>query len=494
MKLSKYLSLIPLVAVAMLMLQACYKDKGDYDYKDLNKVTLGDTSGLEYSVLQFDTLKLSPDIYASQDVPITRYKFDWTARAIDATVASQHFDTVQLSKDYLFNKQVSLPAGDYRLIFTVTDTATAVSSYLWYTLHVGSNYSRGWMFVEQFANGGDISILAPTGKVFHNIYESSNGVKLPKTLHRVDMNIRMSPKEVFLLSDDQGVEVNVTSFVNIGGFAKWFFNVPATQKPGRNHLVSNTAGQAGVLINNGLIHVKRYGGFPGPYLYGSELTLDNKVEYSAAPYIMDGDFNSSRYIAAFYDNMGKRFIGLRSDAVGIGGNVVHFPTFVAGDAFDANNVGMTLQHAGPSPANYIHSAILKDAAGDSYLFQLNLGVAASPRLKQKMNATGIANMTAAANSVLLEYIYYAEGNRIRMYEIGPNAESLIYTLPAGETVTAMCIDPAISTSTLMVGTYDGTTGRVYEFTLNVNGKFTGDTYVNKYEGFGKIVNMKYKIQ
>lgn len=114
--------------------------------------------------------------------------------------------------------------------------------------------------------------------------------------------------------------------------------------------------------------------------------------------------------------------------------------------------------------------------------------------KQKMNAENVSNLTAAVSSLLLDYIYYSEANQVHMYEIGPNAATTIYSFPVGETVTAMTIESVVSTTTMMVATYDGAVGRVYQFKLDVNGKSTGDTYVKMYSDFGKIVQIKYKVQ
>lgn len=498
----KFIKYFPLVAVALFMLQACYKDKGDYDYRDINEVGLKDTVGAVYGVLQFDTLQVKPVLSQTLADNESRLKFEWSAREIDPNKASQNFDISILSTEKLLNKQVTLVPGQYRMIYKVTDTVTAVSSYLFYTLNVGTNLSQGWMFLQQFANSGDLSVLSPTGRMFHHVYEGANGVPLAKNLHTVEVNITGTPREIYLLAGDSAVEVSPTSFGRIKGFNNWFFNQPSSIKPVRNLVFQppSTYSRAGIMINNGLVHLKRYGGFPGDVLYGSELLLDDVANYSCAPYIMIGDFDPSRYLAAFYDTKGKRFVGLRGGTYDITANMVHFPDSVAGTPFDANHVNMDILYAGNTGQNYIYNAIMKASSGDCYMYRLNLATATGAMLKQKMNADGIANMTAAVNSLLLEYTYYAESNKIHMYEIGPNAASLIYSFPAGETVTSMAIDPSMSTdlsvaaTTMMVATYDGTAGRVYQFRLNVNGRFVNDAYTNKYEGFGKVVFMKYKVQ
>ncbi|RFS20683.1 hypothetical protein DVR12_19175 [Chitinophaga silvatica] len=490
MKLFKNKFLLGLACI--LMLAACYKDKGNYRYTDINNIQLSDTTS--YTVLQFDTLKIQPQLKQSLPVNQNQLKYEWTARAIDPNLASQHFDVYTLSDKQNLDTVISLVPGQYRLIYKVTDNNTAISSYLFYDLKVGTNLSEGWMFVQQYAGSGDVSLLSPTGRMFHHIYEASNGSPLPADLQNLDINRKAVPNEIYLMTGNQGLEVSPTSFAKVKQFSNWFFNLPAVEKPMRNLVFTETSTSvsAGIFINNGLVHIKRYGGFPGDVLYGAELLLDGKTSYAAAPVIMTGDFNTNRYMAVFYDTKGKRFVGLRGPTYDITANMVHLPDSVDGTPFDANKVGLDFVYAGPTSNNYEYNTVLKDAGTGRYLFQLNLATAAAAKRKQLMNAPDIANATAFVSSLQLDYLYYAAGNKIYLYEVGPNSATQIFSLPAGEAVTAMSIDANYSKSTMMVGTYDGNKGRAYNFKLTVNGLVAGDSAYRKYDGFGKIIQMKYK--
>lgn len=494
MNMFKYIRYIMLPAVLALVLISCYKDKGDYDYSDVNDVTIKDTTALSYTVLQFDTLTITPVVAAKMNT--ASLKYEWTARKRDPANPSGEYPVITLSNEATLRKQITLEPAVYRFIFKITDTTNNITSYLFYQVTVATTLSQGWMFVQQFATTGDISLLTPTGKMFHNIYERANGTALAKNVHTIDMNTTVSPKEVYILQGDSAVEVSPYSFAKTKSFSNWFFTPPTTIKPVRNivYIPPTYYEQAGVFINNGLVHYKRYGGFTGAVLFGSEMVLDGTTNYSVSRQILIGDMNAARYIAAFYDTRGKRFIGLRGPAGSTIANLVHFPDSVAGTAFDANNVGMDLLFAGNTGQNYIYNSILKHPSGDCYLYRLNLNTATGAMAKQKMNAENVSNLTAAVSSLLLDYIYYSEANQVHMYEIGPNAATTIYSFPVGETVTAMTIESVVSTTTMMVATYDGAVGRVYQFKLDVNGKFTGDTYVKMYSDFGKIVQIKYKVQ
>lgn len=493
MKIARYFPVLAVAIITTVTFTSCYKDKGNYSYDILNDITITDTIATTYTVIQFDTLKISPVVSAKLNS--SSLKYEWTARRRDPSNPSGEHPVFLLSTQKALTARISLTPAVYRVILKVTDTVTQISSFLFYQLTVGTNLSRGWMFVQQFANSGDISLLAPTGRWFHHIFEEVNGYPLSKNLHTVEVNTAFNPREVYLLEEDSAREVSPTGFSVIRSFNNWFFTPPSPVKPLRNLVYTPPTRyeQTGILINKGLVHFKRYGGFGGAVLYGPELTLDGAADYAMSRYILMGDMNAARYMAVFYETKSKRFVGLRGPAGGTTANLVAFPDSVAGTAFDPNKVGMDLLYAGNSPQNFIYNAILKHGSGDCYLYRLNLTTATGAMLKQKMNAAGINAMTSAVPSLVLDYIYYSEANNIHMYEVGPNASSPLFSFPAGESVTAMAIESAFSTTVLMVATYNGTEGKVYQFKLNVDGKFMGGSYENMYTGFGKIVQIAYKV-
>ena len=52
--------------VALMAFTACYEDKGNYDYIELEEVridTVGTDMQPEYAIMRYDTLRISPNIY-----------------------------------------------------------------------------------------------------------------------------------------------------------------------------------------------------------------------------------------------------------------------------------------------------------------------------------------------------------------------------------------------------------------------------------------------
>lgn len=487
--------LLIITTLALLIVAGgCYKDKGNYAYVGIDTVRIDyDAAGKAFTVLQFDTLRVKPVITQSAGSTEAVLKYEWSARLIDPSSASQQFPVTVLSYRRNLDTAVNLAPANYAVTFKATDTVTGISSYLFYTVAVTSSFSEGWLLLEQIGGVGDVAIITSSGKLLSKAYSQVNGVSLPADVKKVDVSSLLSPKEVYLFSENEGIEVSPVSFARIKSFNNWFFYPPATQKPQVNTYLVEGYANCGVAINNGLVHIRRFGGFPPPVLYGAEILLDGKSGYRMAPAVLKGNFNASLYLAAFYETTGKRFIGLRGATYGLDGNLVHFSAPDAAAAFDPDNVGMDLLYMGASREANIYNAVMKQGS-DAYLLQLNLNVAQSARLKQKMNAPGAADLTAAVSSLQLDYIYYSVGNKLYMYEIGPNTASLIYEFGAGENVTTLTIDPERSATELLATTWNGSTGNAYQFTLDITGKPENNTYIRKYEGLGKVVSTRYKAK
>ena len=91
-----------LFLVLMVLISACYEDKGNYDYHELESVEI-DTTGTdmlpEYSIMRFDTLHLNPHVYYegrevndASDAPLD---YEWTIfSATSGAGANQTVDVI----------------------------------------------------------------------------------------------------------------------------------------------------------------------------------------------------------------------------------------------------------------------------------------------------------------------------------------------------------------------------------------------------------------
>lgn len=161
-------------AVFLFILGACSKDLGNYDYQEINELTIKDINE-EYTLRTgLDTLSINPNIAASMDGnDLTRYTYNWILR-IDNKV----FDTLSRAKD--INYPVRLAPGEYAIFYRVLDKMTGVSWASNVKLKVVSPYSRGLLIMgedpEGYAEAEMLSMQSDTIHVRHML----SGSGLPR--------------------------------------------------------------------------------------------------------------------------------------------------------------------------------------------------------------------------------------------------------------------------------------------------------------------------
>ncbi len=109
--------------------------------------------------------------------------------------------------------------------------------------------------------------------------------------------------------------------------------------------------------------------------------------------------------------------------------------------------------------------------------------------------------TVFASSQTYLQLYYAVDNKIYLLDIPAGKARLAYQFPSGETVTAIRIKQSQFSLLWVVpehdrvmaaGTWNGSKGTFYEFGISNTGDFSNNTYRDKYEGFGKIIDIDFK--
>lgn len=126
-----------LVAAAV---SSCYKDKGNYDYTELNELSL---KGLEsrYERDQDDSLNISVDLKGTQYADTSRFTYAWEiARQI-----------VSVKKD--LQLKVNMATGEHLARFVVTDKDNGVKSYFRFSVRVGSATAGDLLLILSNYNG-----------------------------------------------------------------------------------------------------------------------------------------------------------------------------------------------------------------------------------------------------------------------------------------------------------------------------------------------------
>ncbi|WP_315815441.1 PKD-like family lipoprotein [Paraflavitalea speifideaquila] len=134
-------------AFVVLMLNACYKDLGNYDYEDPNKVIFGGIND-RYSAMQGSYFEIIPQLNFTDPAAAdsARYKYEWIGMKIGALFADKRKD---LGNNKGLRFKVNLTAGRYTIYYRVLDTLTGIQWQKSFELEVTSNIYEGWMLMTE---------------------------------------------------------------------------------------------------------------------------------------------------------------------------------------------------------------------------------------------------------------------------------------------------------------------------------------------------------
>ncbi len=470
--------MLSLILLAGLALTGCYKDKGNYDLHEINKISMKSDAKDTINVLQFDTAKMSPLIIQTQPIPESRLIYKWSAYLYTAPLGGSSAQTLSTQKN--LNVAIGLKPDKYTLLYTVTDTETGVSYFKKFFMEVSSKLSEGWLVINEKADKSrDIDLLNANGTIVRDIYRTANAEHLPEGAFSIKVLATFfnSSQNIIILSEKDAVRVNYASFLKIQNAKDWFVSKPEPIRP-ENYLY-NTFGSATFMVTNGSF----YGG-QVDLRFGAPLGGDHKI----SRFVYSPGSNDTGIL---YDTKNQKFLNYSNNAV--------FTFSVPSNAaFNMNQIGKVLVAAGKAPAeNYNY--LMKDNDGDAYyIYRLNPGGAAA--LHNVSAAPSLKNAKLFAFSGMYMHLYYAVDNHIYLLDIEKNSAKIIYTFLAGEEITAMCLKQSHSTwvgypdnnRTLAVGTYNNNTGKVYTFSIDGLGGFTDQTFTKEYKDLNKPVFLEFK--
>nr|WP_121269298.1 PKD-like family lipoprotein [Pedobacter schmidteae] len=486
-----------------LILFGCSKDKGNYDLKPINELTVDSLNGgQEIEILSNETLKLSPAI-KQENVSAGTYKYRWFMYGDNYTPA------IELSDKKDLNVQITAPIGGYTLRYVVTDVTTGISAFQEIHMTITSKYASGLVVLDEKVNGGDVSHIALNGTIYKNLYsEANNGnhittpaSKLVGFYYDRGEDIQ-KPIWIFISSPGKPtIEIDPESYKEVGPFSRMLITPPA--EPAQlSDIASMVNGDPIFSIVNGKLQFGT-GGDSSPSFQGALLG-----DYELAPYIISttaggGNIQARTYLIT-YDQKNGRFLSFSGFNVGL------FNTYSTDmtnpGAFDPNKVKKQCVFACYSNQYSYYNWLMKDQTGKMYFYQM-YPVATQKAAAAYSEITATPEMSQAtifAGSTKLPHIYYVADNRVFLYDYKANNARLIYTFGAGEQITDMKFAvsrvPEYQTGyqcirtldKIYIATYNGTEGKVNEFDVSATGAFTDNAPVKTYSGFGKITSMFYK--
>ena len=541
----KYILALTFLAIA---LYSCKKDLGNYDYTDANVITIStDMTNADPGVVinndsivvkQNDSLKLN--ILISQTKPSSDLSYEWMIIQNVSTIANPPQYVV--GNGMQLRTKIILSPNLYRLIVRVTDSATGVSFYKFYSLNVDTSPwgGEGWVILQdQPADGGcDISVIttrdgAIRGNIYSNVYSlANNGNKLPSGTYKVNVinyATALRIQKVSFLYPNGGLQVRSTDFADSSVHTSWFLVPPSTYNLQVNGQVNG--GNYEYQITNNQLYYRRVNSLTlpqAPIKFGAPLL----GTWTISPFVINNTAPESYF--TLYDQANKCFFlynletstlipSNRPDVANshfvpyAGPAAALHPT--TGSGFDLNNIGRNMVYTensqplaiGTTP---IYNSIFRNNAGDStFLYQFPVASTYANNFVNgryylsNTNVPGInsANLFACPTFLTMPgKFYYVNGNNIHTCTVGTLATSTStvgYSFPAGTIVKTMKVfksgyaaAPATESRVLAVATDETASGgghKVYFLNLTATGGIN-PTPANVYTGFDKIVDIAFK--
>lgn len=313
----------------LMLLAACYKDKGNYDYNPPEEPVVTNLDTV-YSVFVGDSLIITPTVKYSD---LSKLSFDWKI-AIPELISDLSFKGPEIRTVF------GLGANRYRGKLTITDNSNGMKYFFDFAISGKTNFSQGTTVLSLDNGETKLSFIKPDGTVQPDIYEAANlGEKLggkPRQViglrHASIQPFHTTSYWIFTDEGEKGVQINSNTMKKIKNLAGNFFTPPASIVPG-NFVATQMESMNGVI--NGKLYV------------GTTQTWNQNPLYNMFGLPAEGDYNLFEQ-AAFnsimpyflgYDKTRKQVLGFTNFGIpayiGTGYQVV-------GNAFDPRSVGLDL--------------------------------------------------------------------------------------------------------------------------------------------------------
>ncbi|WEK17524.1 MAG: PKD-like family lipoprotein [Candidatus Pedobacter colombiensis] len=506
----------------LLLFGACSKDKGNYVYTSLDKVTI-DVTGLatSYSLLRFDTLRIKPVVkYRGEtinpDAPqFKELSFTWEMypTQISRTIQEKYTigNTIPL-KVALDEKEAV-----WEVLLTVTNTNTGVKEFAKFTVAITPSLAEGWMVMYEKDGGTDVGMIVnneisktnTSERVLYDLYSASNNVPLEGTPGSIISSYASGPAtlKIYAQTSADVVSINPTTFQKIDDFSTIFWSKPLVKAP---QMIKATEKRKEFVINNNKLHIIDYlilgngrRAFENP-LSGNYGTL--------APWVAS---TTTAFDAVVYDQTNKKFMKV----IAGGTEIIPIATTQtpAAIGFDVNNVGMEFEMADLGYSTIANSGwenmIMKDAAGKRFLTIADFKTGEISTIgKEKYdmsNCPEIGAINSITASMSSRVFYYSSPSHVYQFDYTAGLTPVRWNAPGNEKITNIALQKHYNTNAalgvvlynpknfckiLYVATYNETTkiGSVYQMEINLTSGVITPGTEKKYTGFGKIKAMAWK--
>lgn len=492
-----------LIAGTILFAGACKKDIGNYEYHDINKVTIsniGETGVV--NAFYGKPLSIKPEVSYTMDdkADPSRYSYEWTY------LGPQNRIFVLATTKNLELQNVSLPAGTYTFYYRVTDKETGVQFDQKFSLVVRNEINEGWLLMTDVNGYAQLDMLSlEVDKTFTTINDllgkTGSGLTLkgkPLMVYAYDTGTLVGPGinlpyGLYIGTDEETNRIDPDTFkwssiynVQYEIFGYNFpekFHVDAIRRSGitRSYMVAN----GDFLIYDRTTQIK----------YSTPLNYIGGKSFKIAPFIALNEVNSLVSPVVF-DVTNKRFVKHSSYS---SATVIAMPDPTTNKLF-SYNIGMDLIYMNWVDYNGGEVfSILKNASNQYYLARFKPSNGAQSYYAQ-ITATDFDKAEKIAISPNLGYIFYNVGGKVYEYDMFLKTSKLM--LDKGtQKISALKFQVFHNFSKytdgtkLIVCSYDPAlpadkNGKMEMFSVPA---VNGDLVLAKtYTGFGKVVSLHYR--
>lgn len=520
-------SFIIILTAYITFLSACYKDKGNYDYHDINDVQITGIAASYTYVLGTD-LHIEPKIQnKTNDTSANNYY--WILTRGESTI----IDTIGRSP--VLDTRINVRAADdYMLWLRVIDKASGVAFKASARLIVSTLLSTGLLLIGTDDNSNAeaefISMVKDT-VVFHNMLSKSglptlrDPVSFAMVGGRSDTNVNVIRLWVLTKSGSYYLDRNTMA----GSTSRKFANICITNEINRDAItpivvmpqVKDRAGNAGssstftaitycraaittdgdIFTTHSLINGGDYYGNPI-----NRLTTNYSKRFKAAPCFWYPIINygiSASFM--WFDTENQRFLLYSSFAYDYSATMTDGATDIFSWNLASQNrtlvYGENTRNTDNGSANGNSFAIVKDNAGQHYIYKFYAnGTAPVKRDLYTVSpiATDFDKASFYAFSSKRPVIFYSVGNKLYAYDYNKGLEKS-YQFPELSTdeITMLKFDTQIDggTNALYVATYNATTkGRLRRYIVGSNPNYVDITPVDRsdWDGLIKIKDMNWR--
>lgn len=479
------------------MVTACKKDK---DNSTLGTNTLNefyiDTVGAvkNFQVQQsVGELIINPEVVYQGDASTLNYL--WRMYDVNTTF----IDT--LSKSKQLNIKTSRPASatNYTVELQITDPATAIRSFMTYSVQVIASRPYGWEAVYETSAGGrsDVALIRTAeivkgltaDVVMKDIYASANGESLPGTPVSIASNFNAE----MIATSSTVVRVNPPDYKKTLDFNALFRVQPPVPKP-EGFIGSSLS----PLVNDGQIYWQN-----GAFYLGKIIVDD--LGYKTAPM----SFNPNILSHSFFDALNNRFISITRD----NDQATAYAAASTAANFSLNNIQRNILSLDAGSGGFAYAFFEEKDKSKRWLYGINFADVSRPDklYRDVSNLPGIFNAKYFQFGTLASVGFYATDQGIFNFTYSTSSNSVfagsqLFTAPTGEVITAMNLFLATgsgytgteskSNKLMFVSTWNAgaKNGKIYLLSVDPVTGVIGSTPLKTFDGFGKIAKMTLKVQ